>query len=134
MEDNKQLEKFIQEQTFSDPIFAGITKFIIDKYPEESERRRIIRIMVEIWQQKYGSEMDKFQNNLKRRRELSKNEFSADDASDIRVLFSIPSSLHTRINMVIKDPPFLSEEANKKLNEAEWFYNEFPQFRVSSKY
>jgi len=135
MENLEQLEKFIQERNFSDPIFADVFKFIKTKYPDEMERRTAIRAMIEIWRRKYPNEMDKFESDMKRRHELKKDKFSStDDNADIRVLFTIPESLHTRINMVVKDPPFLSGEAEKQFNESEWFFDEFPAFRTAEVY
>jgi len=132
--ENIDLNRFIEKQGFSDSVFADVFKFIVNNYPDEDERKRTIRTIIEIWQRRYPNELGKFNRDMKKRRELNKNEFASDKDNDIRILFSIPQSLLNRINMVVKDPKFLSKESDEKLNETEWFLKEFPQFRAFDVY
>lgn len=109
---------------------AEIFKELVVKYPEESERQHAIRGMIMLFERKYPAEMKEHTKAIQVAKEQLSNEFGSDKDMSMRLTFRLPQGLMTRINMVIKEPAFLSEEAAGKFDELEWFSKEFPRYFV----
>lgn len=109
---------------------GGIFTELVVKYPEETKRQHSIRGMVMLFEAKYPEEMKEHEKAMKAAKELSNNEFASNDEAKMRLAFKIPQSLVTRINMVVEDPLFLTEEADKMFGEVAWFKTNFPRYTV----
>ena len=128
------INKTLKEESV---IWLGIAKEKAKQYPNESLRQIIIRTVVQNFESKYPVLMEEFDNEVKKKRELTKNEYSADKDSDIRQLSVIPDGLTTRIDQAFKQrdwPRFMSKEAQKEYQEMDWFLKEFPRYKVPERY
>lgn len=141
-----ELNKFIQDQRFNDQILATILKNIISEYPGESLRQHAIRAMIMFFENKYRNEYEtRYDKQIKKKRELSKNKYSADAKEDIRRAFSMPETLVSRIDGLLgeligsgklpeKEPRFMSDEAIKEHDEATWFCKNFPRYVIPQEF
>ena len=123
---NKSLKK-------ESDIWLGIAKKKTKQHPNESLRQIMIRTMVQHFETKFPSLMEEFDNEVKKKKELAKNEYSADKDNDIRQLSAIPDGLTTRINQAFEQrgwPRFLSEKAQREYKELDWFLKELPRFKI----
>jgi len=111
---------------------VSVFKELVVKYPEETERQHSIRGMIMLFERKYPAEMLDHKKAIKVVQEQKINEFASNDEADMRLAFRIPQSLMTRINMVVKAPPFLTEESDKMFGEINWFRQEFPRYAVTN--
>lgn len=118
-------------------ILVNIFKEITTNYKHETKRQHAIRAAIMKFEQKFPRFMEEFDNQMKKRRELAKNEHSADYETDLRAEFAIPDGLEAIITQLFdrlgESIRFLSKEAEKEFNEQEWFAKEFPRFKVAAK-
>lgn len=118
-------------------FWLSIAKEKTRQYPNEGLRQIIIRTIIQHFESKFPQLMEEFDNEIKKKRELAKNEFASDTNNDIRQLFAIPDGLSTRINQAFIQRGwcrFLSNEAQKEFKEMDWFMKEFPRFKVPLTY
>ncbi|MEK6897497.1 MAG: hypothetical protein AABW93_03125 [Nanoarchaeota archaeon] len=137
-----ELNKFIESQKLNDSILASILKKIITDYPKETLRQHAIRATIMFFEEKYKNEYEaRYNEQLKRKKELSKNKYSADIDEDMRRSFSLPETLVARIESLLNqlkllgklsanEPSFMSDESIKEHKEDEWFANEFPRYTI----
>lgn len=131
----KSLNEFAEE-SLDDDILREIFIDLIGKHKHESERQHLIRAIVEIYQKKYPAEMRAFQKIMDKKREIIANDYAADKEQQQRLMFKFPESLMRRFELLIKDPPFLSQSnpmTKEEMDEWSWFIREFPQFVVPRK-
>ena len=139
MEETKKqqnLEDFVKESKFSDPLFRDIFLELVTKYKAESPRQHLIRALLTIYKETYPAEMKVFNGEMKKVKETRVNEFAADKEQDQRLLFKFPESLWARLSMVVDEPPFLSQSnppTKDELEEMQWLFREFPEFAVAEK-
>lgn len=117
--------------------WLSIAKTKTRQYPQESMRQVIIRTMVDYFDAKYPEIMEELDTEIKKKRELAKNEYAVDKDTDMRRVSAIPDGLMTRINKAFQDRGwyrFLSNEAQKEFGEVDWFSKEFPRFTVPDVY
>lgn len=134
--DNSLIDKNQTEPQFSDSVFREVYMNLIEKHKEESPRQRLIRAIVEIYQRKYPSEMKAFEKIMDAKRETMANEFAADKEQRQRLVFKFPESLMKRFNMLVENPPILSQSnpmTKEEIAEWTWFMKNFPQFVVPRK-
>lgn len=128
------IEKSLKEESDN---WLSIAKEKTRQYPSENMRQIIIRTMVQHFESKYPDMMEEFDNEVKKKRELSKNEYAADKVTDMRRVSVIPDGLLTRINKSFLErgwSRFLSNEAQKECGELDWFAKEFPRFTIPDTY
>lgn len=80
--------------------------------------------------------MREFAKIMEKKKELMANEYAADKAERQRLVFKFPESLMKRFELMVKDPPILSQSnpmTKEELEEWTWFMREFPQFVVPNK-
>ena len=140
--DLSELNKFIESQKLNDSILAAILKKIITDYPKETLRQHAIRATIMFFEEKYKNEYEaRYNEQLKKKKELSKNKYSADTDEDMRRSFSLPETLVARIESLLNqlkllgklsedEPLFMSNEAIKEYKEDRWFSNEFPRYTI----
>lgn len=137
-----ELNEFIQSQKINDSILASILKKIITDYPKETLRQHAIRATIMFFEEKYKNEYEaRYNDQLKRRKELAKNKHASNKEEDMRRAFSLPETLVSRIEGLLdqlkglgklaKDEPmFMSNEAIKDYKEDEWFAEQFPRYVI----
>lgn len=137
-ENKKTLTEFTENQKFSDVLLQEIFKKSVTDYKHETTRQSLIRALVGIYNQRYPEEMAEHAKVIKAKREALANEFGADDQGQRnRSVFNLPEGLYKRLEMLVKDPPFLSQSnpmTKEEMDEWSWFFSEFPQFRVADKF
>ncbi len=127
----EEVVAFIEKTKVStNKTLADITKKLIKDYPQETTRQHIIRAAFMLFEEKYKPEMKQHAASMQELKETRENKFAADMENDIRVGFRIPKGLVLRIKHFIKEPDFLSEEAEEMLSEWEWFRKNFPRYVV----
>lgn len=135
---NDKVQEYIKKSLNKESvIWLALAKEKTKQYPNESLRQIIVRTMVEYFETKNPHMMGEFDNEIKKKRELAKNEYSADHKNDIRQVSAIPDGLSTRINQAFMQrgwSRFLSNEAQKDFKEIDWFSKEFPRFQVPDRY
>ena len=109
---------------------AGIFSELVVKYSGETSRQHSIRGMVMLFESKYPEEVKQHAEAMKVAKEQAINEFGANENMDMRRTFRIPQGLMTRINMVVTDPSFLTQEADKMFGEVSWFKENFPRYFI----
>lgn len=128
------IDKSLKEES---DIWLGIAKEKSRLYPHESPRQVIIRTIIAHFETKYPEVMGEFDNEIKKKRELSKNEFAVDKLTEIRRDVAMPEGLETRLNKAFVQQGwhrFLSNEIHKEYNELEWFIREFPRYTIPEVY
>lgn len=132
----KSLKEFAQESEFSTELFREIFLELISKHKNESERQHLIRAIIEIFERKYKREMEEFTKIMDKKRELIANDYAADTEQRQRLVFKFPESLMNRFNMLVQDPPFLSQSnpmTKEEMDEWSWVIKNFPEFVVAKK-
>lgn len=141
-----QLNKFIESQKIDDSILVSILKRLILEYPNETLRQHAIRATILFFEEKYKDEYENIYNyKIKKKRELSKNEFTANKENDIRLTFSVPGTLLARIESLLNklrelgklpkdEPHFMSNESIKLYQEDQWFKNNFQKYVIPEKF
>ena len=141
-----QLNKFIESQKIQDSVLASIFKKIVLEYPNETLRQNAIRAAILFFEEKYKDEYESTYNNLiKKRKELSNNEYTANKDNDIRLTFSMPETLLARISSLINklielgklpknEPHFMSDKSIEMYKEDEWFKDNFPRYTIPQKF
>ncbi len=130
----KVLNDFIKKSKIDNDMLADIFRTLVTTYKHETVRQHTIRAMITFYEKKYGAEMRRFAKDMKKRKELARNEYASTEKQDQRVMFSFPDTLYQRLTMIVKDPDFMSDDAIKKLREDEWLMREFPQYFVPDKF
>ena len=128
------INKSLKEES---DIWLDIAKKKTKQYPNETVRQVIVRTVIEHFETKYPQVMGELDNEIKKKRELAKNEFSVDKDTDMRRVTALPEGLETRINKAFQQKDwhrFLSNEVQKEYDELGWFMKEFPRFVVPDKY
>ena len=134
---NKVKDYISQSLKEESEIWLGIAKEKTKQYPQESMRQIIVRTIIQHFEQKYPSLMEEMDDEVKKKRELSKNEYAVDKDTDIRRDAAIPDGLMTRINKAFQQHGwyrFLSNEAQKEYKELDWFIKEFPRYTIPDQY
>jgi hypothetical protein len=135
MSDMEELQEFAEQTSLkNNELLAGIFVKIMHEYPDETDRQHLIRAAVMQFEAQYKPEMRLHDTGMKRKREMQANEFASNDDIKMRSLFMFPETLMTRINMVLKDPSFLSDKAVKLYDEENWVRKEFPRYFVPEVY
>ena len=125
------------ESQFSYSVFREVYMDLISKYRDESSRQHLIRSIIEIYQKKYPAEMREFDKIMTQKRELVSNEYASDKEQRQRLVFKFPESLMKRFEMLVEEPPILSQSnpmTKEELAEWTWFIKAFPQFTVPKKF
>ncbi len=128
------MDKTLKEES---DIWLGIAKEKAERYPNESVRQIVVRTIIEHFETEYPIVMEELDNEIKKKRELSKNEHSSNDDIDIQRVSAMPDGLLTRINRIFQQRGwyrFMSDEAQKEYRELDWFIKEFPRFVIPDKY
>jgi hypothetical protein len=126
-----EIAEFIKTSNLkNEELLAGILTTLLREYPDETERQHMIRATIMMFEAKYKPEMRQQDDAIRFTKETRKNEHAADYATDMRLGIRIHEMLDARINMVVKDPPFLSDEAIKMYDELNWFRKNFPRYVV----
>lgn len=119
-------------------VLVGIFKEITTKYIGETMRQHAIRAAIMKFEHDHPKVMEEFDNHMKKKRELIKNEHAADYDTDMRIEFAIPDGLETIIKQLFdkigQTVRFLSDESEKKYKEKEWFNREFPRYKVPANF
>ena len=133
MKDSK-LENFIVQKFSGKDTLAEVFLSLAKKHKGENMRQHTIRAMIELYERKHPEALEEASKQIQKRRETAKNEFSSVEDQDQRLLFSFPAPLYHRLSMIVKDPPFLSNEAIEHLKEDEWVAKEFKRYLVPNKF
>ena len=99
-------------------------------------RQHVIRTAVAYFEEMYPGDLKDNSESCHKAKELAKDEFSSTaDLNDMRNLFIVPRGLITLINELIHYYANEEEEPifGKAEKEGEWFWKEFPRFRVAAK-
>ncbi len=131
---DERLEQFIEEKFGDKEILAEGLRSLISKHKGESSRQHAIRAMIELYERKHPGAVEEADKEIQRRRETAINKFSSVEEQDQRLLFSFPAPLYHRLMLIVKEPPFLSNEAIEQLKEEEWLAKAFPRYLVPEKF
>ena len=135
---NNAVDKYIKDSLKKEgDIWLSLAKEKAKQYPQESLRQITIRAMVNYFETKFPDVMEEFDTEIKKKKELSKNEYSVDKDTELRRVSAVPDGLMTRINQALQQhgwTRFLSNEAQKEFKELDWFANEFPRYTIAEKY
>ena len=136
--EQKSVEQFIKESNIVKDLYVDILRTLITNYKNENKRQHSIRACIMLWEKKYPLEKKKFKEQFKKFKETRANKFASDtQKQDTRHTFKFPETLWARIDMIVKEPPFLSQSnpmTKEEMDEWAWIIKEFPQYVVAEVY
>lgn len=131
-------DKFVRSSVLKhEELLVAIFKDIVVNHPDETKRQHAIRAIVKQFETKYPEEAQRSDVLIRRARETRANQHAANYQYDLRLEFKIPlhiGNVFSRLQKLdingLGEESFMSDEAQQKYGEKDWFRKHFPRYVI----
>lgn len=132
------LDKFIRSSVIKhEGLLVSIFKEAVAKHPGETKRQHAIRAALMQFELKYPEEARRNDKLIKKARETRDNKHAANYQYDLQLEFKIPlhvGNVFARLQKLDKiglgEEYFMSDEAQARYGEKDWFRANFPRYVI----